>query len=160
MDCNTAQRLIVLLLDNELSDEKILELYMHLEGCPECTAEMIALKRTTDAMNVWQDVQPNFTLADIRARASTRRPWWEKVHLPNPSQKAPGWSTVVGAALCICIGIIGGIGLDNLRQSDTPIEAVDAIITGFDDPVGDALPWMIHTSSDSQSTKHQQEDSL
>jgi len=73
MNCKAAKKLIPALIDGELRPEKAASLDQHLASCHSCWQEMAALKRTVETMGVCGNIEPSFTLADIRERAAQRR---------------------------------------------------------------------------------------
>lgn len=72
MDCKAARRLIPAFVDGELQPDMVALLDRHLASCPTCREEMAALQRTNEAMLVCGEIEPAFTLADIRERAARR----------------------------------------------------------------------------------------
>jgi predicted anti-sigma-YlaC factor YlaD len=139
MDCRAARRFIPAFLDGELQPGREVPLKEHLDLCGSCRAEMVALRRTMDAMGACQDLEPAFALADIKARATerqTRRGWFSL---------APRWATALGAAVAIFVGTVGGIGLQVVHQSSTQPPAVSRAVSDVlglgtsDDPLADLM---------------------
>ncbi len=135
MECRAAKRLIPAFLDGELGPDKEELLSGHLASCCSCRAEMVALKRTMDIVGACPDLEPAFTLADIRARAAerqTQRGWF---------LLAPRWATALGVAVAIFVGTVGGIGLQAVHQSSTHSPAVSRAVSDIlglgasDDPL-------------------------
>ena len=156
MDFRAARRLIPAFLDGELGSDKEGLLNGHLASCDSCRAEMVALKRTMEAIGACQDLEPAFTLADIKARAAerqTRRGW---------ISPAPRWATALGAAVAIFVGTVGGIGLQVVHQSSTQPPAASRAVSDVlslgasDDPLAD----LITASSQTTPGSNRQEDRL
>lgn len=72
MDCGIAKKLIPALLDGELTPDKSEQLCAHLASCQECREDKAVLARTIEALGVCQEIEPSFTLADVRERAARR----------------------------------------------------------------------------------------
>jgi predicted anti-sigma-YlaC factor YlaD len=150
MDCRVARRLIPAFLDGELGLDRETLLNEHLAECGSCRAEIVALKRTMDTLGICSDLEPTFTLADIKARAAvrqTRRGWFSL---------APRWATALGAAVAIFIGAVGGIGLNTMNQPTQPpvvsIAVSDVLSLGVsDDPLADL---MVASASEPSTTSH------
>jgi len=123
MDCRAAIRFIPAFLDGELQPYEEALLNEHLASCDSCRAEMVALKKTMAAMSVCKDLDPAFTLADIKARAAERQAWRRWFSL------APRWATALAAAVAIFVGTVGGIGLQVVHQSSTQPPAVSRAVS-------------------------------
>ena len=150
MDCRAARRLIPASVDGELGSDKEGLLNGHLASCDSCRAEMVALKQTMAAMGACQDIEPAFTLADIRARAAewrTRRGWFSL---------APRWATALAATVAIFVGTVGGVGLRVALQSSTQPPAVSRAVSDVlgldasDDPLADLVVASISEPSTTQ----------
>lgn len=74
MDCKTAKRLIPAYLDNEIAPSKATALVEHLMSCRSCENEMLAVKRTMEAVDYIGEIEPTFMVADIHERALHRKP--------------------------------------------------------------------------------------
>jgi len=69
MNCKAAKKLIPAFMDGELDLQSSEALSQHVASCQACREEMAALKRTAEAMATYVEIEPSFTLADIRERA-------------------------------------------------------------------------------------------
>jgi len=143
MNCKTAKRLIPAFTDGELEPDKAALLSQHLASCRSCRGEMASLKRTMEAIGVCGEIEPSFTLADIRERAAPRRllpafPWL----LPVPRL---GTAAMVIAALVAgsVSGIYYGSHIGNQSHSRAAVSTQrvsDSFgLDAFDDGLAGAL---------------------
>jgi predicted anti-sigma-YlaC factor YlaD len=144
MDCRSATRLIPAYLDGELASNKDALLNEHLSSCSSCRAELAALEQAMAAMGARKNIEPAFTLADIEAPSAerqARRGWVSSLNWP---WLAPRWATVLGAAVAIFVGAIGGVSLHAVSQPTPPPAASrmvsDVLSLGVsDDPLADLI---------------------
>ena len=106
MDCKVAKRLIPAFMDAELGPDKAAALSEHISSCHSCRQEMASLERTMEAIGVCAELEPSFTLADIRQRAAQRQ-------LGNPMlswlQRVPSLATAAMVLAAIAVGSVSGI---------------------------------------------------
>lgn len=106
MNCKTAKRLIPALIDGELDSDKATLLSQHLASCDSCREEMSSLKHAMEALAVCGNIEPSFTLADIRERAAQRRP-------ANPVTawlwQMRGLATAAMVLMALAAGSVSGI---------------------------------------------------
>ncbi len=102
MNCRTAQKLIPAMLDGELDPGRAERLNEHLVSCSGCRAEAAAIGRAMEAMGAWSDVEPHFTMADIREQAAQRRGRWA-------FRWVYGVPRLAGVAMAIAAIAAGGI---------------------------------------------------
>ena len=147
MNCSKAKKLISRFLDHELAGSKELRLREHLASCATCRAELDALTRTYEILDVLPDVQPTFTLADIRIRAVEQHCTpLRKVTIFPLIPRLPRWASALGVTASICLGTLGGLTIHIALQPVTPqtnnLEHTSSTVlslAGFDDPVDIAL---------------------
>lgn len=129
MDCKVARKLMSAFIDGELAPDKAATLDEHICICYSCQQELESLKRTTEALGVCTELEPSFTLADIRERAAERR-------FGNPVftwlQRMPGLVTAVMVFLAILAGTVPGIYHGSRNSRPTQAHLVLAKQPAFD----------------------------
>ena len=144
MDCRTAKRLIPAFMDGELEPHRAALLDQHLASCHSCRLEAATLKRTMEAMGVSEDIEPSFTLADIRERAGQHR---SRNPLSAWLWQMPRLAT---AAMLLAALAVGGVsGIYHGSRSDSQPQRPHAVSTqrvsdsfgldAFDDGLAGAL---------------------
>ena len=106
MNCKNARRLISAFVDGELRPGKEAGLKEHLASCQPCREEMAGLKVTMEAMAACTDIEPSFTLADIRERAARRGSRNPVIAWLWPVPRAATAAMVVAA---LAMGSVSGI---------------------------------------------------
>lgn len=130
MNCKDAKRLIPAFLDGELGVERSAAVKSHLVDCRTCRQEMAALERTMECLEAPEAIQPAFTLADIRRRASQRRSIGLLWLPPLPR--------FASAAMLLAAMAIGGIsGAYHASQRGAPANLPPAVSAqGVSDSLG------------------------
>jgi predicted anti-sigma-YlaC factor YlaD len=70
LDCKATTRIISAYLDGEIKHDKAIALSEHIASCQSCQREIDAINRTMEVMGVCAEIEPAFTLADIRELAA------------------------------------------------------------------------------------------
>lgn len=121
MNCKVAKRLISAFVDGELGHDKTALLSQHLASCRVCREEMAVLKRTVEAIGVCGDIEPSFTLADIRERAARRQP---ASLVPAWLREMPRLATAAMVLAALAAGSISGIYYGSHKGSQSQSHAV------------------------------------
>ena len=96
MSCTTMhERMMDVLYGEELSPERCLEFFRHLESCPDCKAEYLELVETRSLLAQW-DLGQAVPEAGAVTGGKVRR-------LLRRIDRSPAWRTVYKAAACILI---------------------------------------------------------
>lgn len=121
MNCKTARKLIPAFIDGELGPDRAESLSHHLASCRLCREEMVSLKRTMEAIGACEELEPSFTLADIRERAAQRG-------LGNPVlpwlQRMPNLATAAMVLVALAAGSVSGIYYGSHKGGQTQGHAV------------------------------------
>ena len=77
MKCEQMHPLMMDFLYDEISveDKKILQ--AHLVKCDKCSQELASLKSTSNILQKWEDIEPDFNLIMVDKKVN----WWEKAKL-------------------------------------------------------------------------------
>lgn len=137
MNCNTAKKMMSTFIDGELPDLKRRLLNEHINSCDGCHAELQALERVNNTLDIWPNITSTLNLADVKQRAALRQPSriWDFFRMGQ----MPRWVTAVLVLLAISIGTFGGARLESIQHTVQPTSSAvisDALSLGSsDDPL-------------------------
>lgn len=121
MDCKTARKLIPAFVDDELRSDSATDLRRHLESCRSCREEMASVKRTMDVLGSYGDIEPKFSLTDIRERAARRR---STIPAFGWLCRMPRLATAVMVFAALAVGAVPGIYYGSHRGATSPARQV------------------------------------
>lgn len=121
MNCEAAKKLIPAFVDGELRAEKAEALREHLDSCHLCRQEMVSLGRTMEAVGAYGDIQPSFTLGDIRERAVRRG---SVIRVPAWQFQTPRLVTAAMVLAALALGSVSGIYYGSLTSDEDQAPAV------------------------------------
>ena len=106
MNCNDLKPLFMDYLYDEISEDDRRLLLAHLARCQSCQAEFDALKKTSNILQQWEDIDPDFNVIMVTEKA----PWLTRLKnyitglLPQPKRIAFGLVyAAVGCFLVLAI---------------------------------------------------------
>ncbi|NOZ61077.1 MAG: hypothetical protein GXO74_05305 [Calditrichaeota bacterium] len=103
MKCEEVRPLLIDLLYDEISDENKRRVRSHLETCQECREEFASLKSTSNILQKWEDVDPEFKLVLVNESVT----WIERAKqffgkiLPGPAIAARRFGYGLAAAFLL-----------------------------------------------------------
>lgn len=93
-------------LDSELTDAERAEVESHLPSCPECRAELAAIRYSRDAVRALpQEVEVPSPVVAVRSRSAWRRRW-------------------IPAAAAAVLAFVVGVAATNSQDTPLPFEQV------------------------------------
>jgi len=110
MKCDLSKEKLVGFFYEDLPDEAIKDVKLHLKKCAACKKELAEFSKTADILKTWPDEEPGLNLKFIREKASFRN--WLK----------SGWSVGFGWRK-VAVGFAGGFALVMLILSVLNFEA-------------------------------------
>ena len=96
MKCDQIHLLIIDYLYNEISDEDNRILQSHLANCDNCRQELAALKGTSNILQKWEDVEPDFNLVMVTQKVNWFENVKEKFRKLFPKPKKAGFAFAYG----------------------------------------------------------------
>lgn len=75
MNCNDLKPLFMDYLYDEIAEDDRKQLLEHLSRCRSCQAEFNALKKTSNLLQKWEDIDPDFNVIMVTENVS----WWSQL---------------------------------------------------------------------------------
>jgi hypothetical protein len=94
MKCETIHPLIIDFLYDEITEENKKILQLHLNKCDKCREEVESLKSTSNILQKWEEVEPEFNLIMVTDKVSWLdglKEQWHKL-FPKPKKMAFGFA--------------------------------------------------------------------
>lgn len=139
MNCNQIQPLFMDFLYDEISDDDRQMVQAHLSDCDSCQRELDSLRQTSQLLQQWEEVDPDFNVVMVTEKVSwlSRLKGWVTKLLPRPKKIAYGLAySFVGVLLVLAVAnteISYRQGEFNIRMGlfskPTPLQATDNLAT-------------------------------
>lgn len=139
MNCNQIQPLFMDFLYDEISDDDRQMVQAHLSECDSCQRELDSLRKTSQLLQQWEEVDPDFNVVMVTEKVSWfgRLKGWVTKLLPRPKKIVYGLAySLVGVLLVLAVAnteIVYRQGEFNVRMGlfskPTPLQTTDNLAT-------------------------------
>jgi len=124
MECKDIKNLIPDFLSGNLGAQVTQEVLEHVSDCQDCNHELSLYKRSWEALDSWEDVEPERGyVSRFWTRMSMRKPWYTKIYdklLPVLNKKNMYPAFAVGCVLFI-VAFFAFRVIYQVGVSDTPL---------------------------------------
>jgi len=89
MKCEEIQKELKAFLDDDIDDQKRIEVQKHLSQCPNCAKELEQLKKLSGVLHTWKGIEPPaYSFEKLQSRVESKESFWEKVFSYSSIKKA------------------------------------------------------------------------
>jgi len=89
MKCEDIQKELKAFLDDDINDQKRIEVRDHLDRCPNCSKDLEQLKKLSEVLHTWKGIEPSaHSYEKLQSRIESRESFWGKVFTYSFVKKA------------------------------------------------------------------------
>jgi len=106
MKCEDIQKELKAFLDDDINDQKKVEVKNHLDQCPNCAKELEQLRKLSEVLHTWKGIEPSAHMyKELESRIEPKESFWGKIFTYSFIKKAAFRFAEVAAVVVLTLFI-------------------------------------------------------